>query len=296
MPFANWSHGVGLAMTKLYSICALGSINLDMIIQTQHLPRAGETVTQGRFHSLPGGKGGNTALAAQRLGADVTLCAAVGDDDYATLALAELKRAGVNMDTLVTIEGAATGLAFINVADDGENQIAVASGANAAFTPSHISPITTDAILTQFEIPIETIVAAVKTYQGFVALNASPVLPGLAKVIPYADLIIVNEGEHKAYAAELADYTGLLAVSLGAKGAKLMQAGRVVAQAAPPKVEVVDTTGAGDAFASALTLALIEGQAPEQALQFACIVGALTTTKIGTQTAAPTRAEVMVYL
>ncbi|RKQ71136.1 ribokinase [Litorimonas taeanensis] len=274
------------------TICVLGSVNLDLIIQTKVLPQAGETVTNGHFTALPGGKGGNVALAAKRLGGDVTLQAAIGDDDYAEQALVFLKQAKVDLSDLVKIEQAHTGLAFINVSDDGENQIAVASGANAAFTAERLNPISADAIFTQFEIPTDTILAALKPYKGFVAINASPVLPGLNRLTDYADLIIVNEGEYRAYEDALSGYEGLLAITLGGVGAKLLQNGNVIAQAAPPKIDVVDTTGAGDAFAAALTLALLEGQSHQKALEFACTVGALTTTKIGTQSAAPSRKEV----
>lgn len=273
-------------------ICALGSVNLDMIIQTKTLPRAGETVAQGKFQALPGGKGANVALAAQRLGASVELRAAIGDDDYADQALQFLKDGGVDLSRLVKIQDSHTGLAFINVADDGENQIAVASGANDKFEPRHLTPIAADGIITQFEIPIETILAAINGFDGFVAINASPVVEGLRSLLPHASLVIVNEGEYAAYKDVLHGYDGLLAITLGSKGARLLQGRRTLANAAPPKVNVVDTTGAGDSFAAALTVALMEGQAPEQALQFACTVGALTTTKLGTQAATPSRAEV----
>ncbi|MEP3891138.1 MAG: ribokinase [Hellea sp.] len=273
-------------------ICALGSVNLDMIIQTKTLPRAGETVAQGTFQALPGGKGANVALAAQRLGAEVELRAAVGHDDYADQALQFLKAGGVDLSGLVKIEGSHTGLAFINVADDGENQIAVASGANDEFKPTNLTPVTSDGLITQFEIPVETILAAIEDFDGFVAINASPVVEGLSPLLPHASLIIVNEGEYAAYENELEGYEGLLAITLGSKGASLMQNGKVLTRAEPPKVTVVDTTGAGDSFAAALTVALMEGQSPERALQFACTVGALTTMKLGTQAATPNRSAV----
>lgn len=273
-------------------ICALGSVNLDMIIQTKTLPRAGETVAQGKFQALPGGKGANVALAAQRLGAKVELRAAIGNDDYADQALQFLKQGGVDLSCLVKVQESHTGLAFINVADDGENQIAVASGANDAFKPSHLTPIIAEGIITQFEIPIETILAAIEEFDGFVSINASPVIEGLSSLLPHASLIIVNEGEYKAYKDVLEGYKGLLAITLGAKGATLLKDGNTLAQANPPKVNVVDTTGAGDSFAAALTVALMEGQTPMLALQFACTVGALTTTKLGTQAATPSREEV----
>ena len=280
------------AKTPPLKICALGSVNLDMIIRTQTLPRAGETIGQGAFQSLPGGKGANVALAAQRLGSQVEFRAAIGADDYAQQALRVLKQGGVDLSGLVTLESSHTGLAFINVADDGENQIAVASGANAAFTAEHLTPIIADGLITQFEIPLETIKAAIEGFDGFVAINASPVIEGLETLLPHASLIIVNEGEYEAYEQSLKGFEGWLAITLGARGARLLSAGQLIATARPPKVEVVDTTGAGDSFAAALSLALMEGQSPKKALQFACTAGALTTTKLGTQTATPRRADV----
>lgn len=273
-------------------LCVLGSVNLDLIIQTERLPKAGETVSQGTYTALPGGKGANVALAAKRLGAEVELRAAVGNDYYATQALTYLKEAGVNLDALIRLEGSHTGLAFINVAANGENQIAVASGANAAFTPDRLAPVTSHGIVTQFEIPIDTIEAALRGYKGFVSINASPVVEGLERLTGRANLIIVNEGEYDAYKHVLENYEGLLAVTLGSEGAKILKGGDTIAEARPPKVEVIDTTGAGDAFAAALTVTLMTGLKPEPALKFACAVGALTTTKLGTQSAVPFREDV----
>ena len=272
-----------------FGLSVLGSINLDLIVQTKVLPKAGETVTGGRYSSLPGGKGANVAVAAKRLGAETEIIAVVGADDYAAQALVNLEAEGVYLDAVKRVD-AHTGLAFITVSEDGENQIAVASGANAAFTPKHLPKLCSDVLITQFEIPVAVIEAALDGYAGFVAVNASPVIDGANAILSRADLIIVNEGEAQAY--DLSEHAGLVAVTLGAKGAELRRGGKVIAKAQPPKVNVVDTTGAGDAFAAALTVALAEGQSETEALEFACAVGALTTTRLGTQTASPTRAEV----
>jgi len=283
-------------MVATPKLCVLGSVNLDLIIQTERLPKAGETVTQGTYTALPGGKGANVALAARRLGAEVELRAAVGDDDYAKQALSYLQAAGVDLSNLVTLEDNHTGLAFINVSADGENQIAVASGANVVFTADKLMPITAHGIVTQFEIPIGTIEAAIKGFNGYVSINASPVIPGLNRLTGRANLIIVNEGEYEAYKDVLKSYQGLLAITLGGEGAKVLKKGEVIAKSQPSKVDVVDTTGAGDAFAAALTVQLMQGLKPQIALDFACAAGALTTTKLGTQSAAPFREDVEVLL
>ena len=272
-----------------FGLTVLGSINLDLIVRVKALPKAGETVTGGDYTALPGGKGANVAVVAKRLGAETEIMAAVGNDAYAAQALENLKREGVYLDAVRRVE-AHTGLAFITVSEDGENQIAVASGANAAYAPSDVPKLCSDVLITQFEIPAAVIEVALEGYTGFVAVNASPVRGGVEAILQRADLIIVNEGEAAHY--DLAAHEGLVAVTLGAKGAELRKNGDLIAKAVPPQVDVMDTTGAGDAFAAALTVALAEKQTPQEALDFACAVGALTTTKLGTQTASPTRAEV----
>lgn len=272
-----------------YGLTVLGSVNLDLIVQVAALPKAGETVTGGAYTALPGGKGANVAVAAKRLGAETEIMAAVGDDDYAAQALVNLEKEGVYLDAVRRLE-AHTGLAFITVSEDGENQIAVASGANAAYAPKDVPKLCSDVLITQFEIPTAVIDSALEGYEGFVAVNASPVRDGVEAILNRADLIIVNEGEAAQY--DLKHHAGLVAVTLGSKGAELRRDGKVIATAKSPKVDVVDTTGAGDAFAAALTVALAEKQSEADALEFACAVGALTATKLGTQTASPTRAEV----
>lgn len=271
-------------------VCVLGSVNLDLVVQTTVLPKAGETIGGGSYKSMPGGKGANVALVLQRLGADTELRAAIGQDDYALEALANLKQAGVALDNL-TEKKIHTGLAFINVADDGENQIAVASGANGEFSPDDLMPINADAIISQFEIPGETILKAFQSFDGFKVLNASPVSADLSVFMPMTDLIIVNETEYAAYEPALSKFAAMLAVTHGANGAILYHANQEIARAEPPKVTAIDTTGAGDAFAAALTLALVEKQSPQQALEFACHVGALTTTRLGAQGASPSRSD-----
>jgi len=276
-----------------FGLTVLGSVNLDLIVQVKDLPKAGETVTGGTYTALPGGKGANVAVAAKRLGAETEIMAAVGDDDYAAQALVNLEREGVYLDAVRRVD-AHTGLAFISVSEDGENQIAVASGANAAYTPEDVPKLCSDVLITQFEIPTAVIEGALREYAGFVAVNASPVRSGVDTILKRADLIIVNEGEAAHY--DLSGHKGLIAVTLGARGARLLKNGKMIAEAVSPKIEVVDTTGAGDAFAAALTIALAENQEPRAALEFACAVGALTTAKLGTQTASPTRAEVDAFL
>lgn len=272
------------------SIAVLGSINLDFVIRTKSLPRAGETVSSGTFFTAPGGKGGNQALAARRLGADVAMIAKVGSDPFAREALANLIEAGVDITGVSAEPQAATGAAFINLDDAGENQIAVASGANALFAPGDTPVITADWMIAQLEIDPEVIFAAAGASNAKLCINAAPVKPLPRALLERADLLVVNEIEHAAYRADLEGLDCLIALTLGARGALLQQHGETIAQASAPTVNAVDTTGAGDAFVAALTVFLAEGLAVDQALKNACLCGALATTHYGAQAASPTRA------
>ena len=283
-------------MASSKKISVLGSVNLDLIITTDALPRAGETIGGGSYKALPGGKGANVALGVKRLGGYSELLAAIGVDDYAHQALELLKEEMVGLKHLVRKEGEHTGLAFINVSKDGENQIAVASGANAALRPDDLPLVQADAMISQFEVPLETIHAAFSAFEGLKALNASPVTKGAESVIALADLVIVNAGEYESYKNILENFEGIVAITLGADGAVLKRAGQEIANAKPPKIDVVDTTGAGDCFCAALTLALAEGQLPQEALDFACAAGALATTRLGAQISIPTRRQVEAVL
>ncbi|MEM6834154.1 MAG: ribokinase [Pseudomonadota bacterium] len=277
-------------------IAVLGSVNLDFVIRTARLPVAGETVSEGHFFTTPGGKGGNQALAARKLGADVTLYASVGDDPYADAALENLKAEGVDVSQRLIQTEAKTGAAFINVADDGENQIAVASGANALYTPDLAPKIDADWIIAQLEINPETILKAAEQSEAKLCINAAPVKPLPEALLARTDLLIVNEIEHSYYAEALAAHQGLVALTLGSKGAVLLENGTEIAKSPAPTVGVVDTTGAGDCFVAALTVFFAEGQTPSQALNAACICGALATTQLGAQAGTPRRADVLASL
>ncbi len=274
------------------AITVIGSVNLDFVATAARLPAPGETVTGATLARHPGGKGANQALAARRLGADVSLVARVGADGLADEALALLAAEGVDLEQCDTDAAAATGVALIAVAAGGENQIIVAPGANAAFTPDHLTAPAAGALICQLELPLETVAAAVAQASGFVCLNLAPAAPLAPAALARADLIVVNETEAAFYGPALHDLPGLIAVTWGARGAGLFQAGRQLAAAAPPPVEAVDATGAGDAFVGALVVALLEGQPHAAALAFACTAGALAATRPGAQPSLPTRAEV----
>lgn len=277
-------------------VTVVGSINLDLTATTARLPGPGETVTGASLARHPGGKGANQALAAARLGASVRLIGRVGRDAMADEALALLKDAGVDLSDCVADARAPTGVALIAVSADGENQIVVAPGANAAFGPEGLQGPIDGALICQLELPVETVARAVSLATGFVAVNLAPAMAVPDAVLARADLIVVNETEAAWYGEALHRARGLVAITYGAAGAKLFQGASLVAQAAPPKVKAVDTTGAGDCFVGALTVALVEEQAPAQALAFACAAGAFAATRPGAQPSMPSRAQVETLL
>lgn len=274
-------------------IHVVGSVNLDLVVSCETLPKAGETVLGGNFSQHPGGKGANQALAAKRLGGEVSLIACVGDDREAEQALALLARDGVDLGGCRRVPDKPTGVALIAVAADGDNQIVVASGANGELAIEDLPERITGALIGQLETPIAVLEAAAHRCEGWVAINLAPAHDVPDSLLERADLIIVNESEGDAYGLErLFAAGGLTALTLGAQGAVLFRDGLEIARAAPPPVEVVDATGAGDTFVAALTVALLEGQPADDALTFACCAAAASTQTAGAQTSLPWREAV----
>jgi len=274
------------------SITVIGSVNLDIVAKAARLPAPGETVTGAELYRYPGGKGANQALAARRLGADVTLIARTGDDAAADEALALLREGSVDLSQCVALPGIPTGTALIAVAPSGENQIVVAPGANRHLAPDDIEVPESDALICQLEVPVDTVAKAASEFGGFLSVNLAPAARIDVSVLQRADLIIVNETESAWYGETLQACNGLVATTRGAGPATLEQDGEVIAEARPPAVDSIDATGAGDTFTAALTVALVEGQRPQDALEFACAAGAAATTKLGAQPSLPMRQEV----
>ena len=262
-------------------LTVVGSINLDLVVRAERLPRPGETVTGASFSRVPGGKGANQAVAAARLGAEVALVGCVGSDELAEEALAGLREAGVEERWLV--KDAPTGIALITVDAAGETTIVVAPGANVELRPEDLALGDADAVLCQQEIPAETVARAAELAPRFF-LNAAPAREGA----PEAELTVVNRLELEA----LGERRGLVCLTLGAEGAMLLEDGEEVARAEPPEVEAVDGTAAGDAFTACLVVSLLEGRPRDEALRRACAAGALAASHFGAQTSLPTAAEV----
>jgi ribokinase len=266
--------------TSAPRITVVGSVNLDLVVRVERLPRPGETVTGAEFERVPGGKGANQAVACARLGADVTLVAAVGSDAWADEALVTLRDLGVALELSTAEEP--TGVALIQVDAAGETTIAVAPGANATLgrveLPAH------DAVLCQLEVPDEAVVSAWEGCTGLFCLNAAPA----RRVAIDPDLTVVNRFELET----LVRRDGLVALTRGAEGAVVLEDGEEIARAAPPAVEAVDGTAAGDAFTACLLVSLLEGRVEEEALTRACAAGALAASRFGAQPSLPTTAEV----
>jgi len=274
------------------TIAVVGSVNLDLAASVSRLPVAGETVTGATLNRFPGGKGANQALAARRLGAEVALHARVGADAAAGEALALLEAGGVDLSCCSADPQESTGIALIAVAPTGENQIVVAPGANCSLLPDTVSLPVADALIGQLEVPVDTLVAVTSQFGGFVCLNLAPAREVPNALIERADLLVVNETEAGFYGNAIHAGRGLVAITRGRSGAALYRGGERLASATPPEVASIDATGAGDTFTAALTLALVERQPLQEALEFACVAGALATTRQGAQPSLPTRNEV----
>ena len=284
------------ASRRAPSIVVVGSVNLDLVASVSHLPVPGETVSGADLKRFPGGKGANQALAARRLGADVHLVARVGRDAEADAALAMLRAEGVDLTHCIVDETLPTGMAMIAVAAEGENLIVVAPGANRALRPETLVLPEVDALMCQLEVPSDTLSLACARFAGFFCVNLAPAMKVPEVIFERADLVVVNETEEAFYGDALRRCRGMTAVTRGSAEASLTKNGQAIAGARPPRVQAVDTTGAGDTFAAALTVALLEMASPQDALEFACAAGALATTKAGAQPSMPYRAEVDAFV
>jgi ribokinase len=292
-------------------IVVFGSINLDFVTRVARFPAPGETIAGESFRSHPGGKGANQALAAARAGATVRLCGAVGDDAFANAALALLGPGGVEVSGVIRMK-TATGSATILVDAIGENCIAVVAGANALADPASVTDASIDAgalLLLQQEVPEAAnvmLLARARRLGAKTLLNAAPARALAPETLRLLDFLVVNEGEAAALAkglgfpgeperfaeAAVEKHEALtVVVTLGGRGALATSLGGTWRAAAPP-VEVIDTTGAGDAFVGALAAWLDRGEALPSALRAGVTAGALACTRRGAQDALPAKSAI----
>lgn len=295
-------------------IVVAGSSNTDLVIKTERIPEPGETVLGGRFMMAPGGKGANQAVAAQRLGADVTFVACVGDDLFGKDAVEGYRKEGMNISHVSVKEGVPSGVASIFVDAAAENVIVVAPGANSELGKEEIDAAgaeisQADFVLMQLETPMETVeYAAAKAVEAGtkVVLNPAPaaklsdslleklwlITPNRTEAQLLTGLPVTNEAEAGA-AAEALAAKGVknVVITLGSKGAYILSEGFRGTVPANP-VKAVDTTAAGDTFNGALCVALSEGRTLREACVFAAKASAIAVTRMGAQPSIPYRREI----
>ena len=278
-------------------VYVIGSINVDLVVRAESLPTPGETVTGGTFERHGGGKSANQAVAAARAGAAVRMIGAVGDDDLGEEAVAALEAEGIDVAGVQRLADAPTGVALIAVDAAGENQIAVASGANAELAGEAVAAALDGAsggvALLGLEVPDAAVLAGARAARAAgltVVINPAPARPLADELLAVAPILTPNGGEAAALSGEddpeaaalaLAERTGApVVVTVGSAGALLVEDGAL--QRIPaPKVEAIDTTGAGDAFNGALAAALAGGTAVADAVREAVAVAAESVRRPG---------------
>ncbi|MGB2078851.1 MAG: ribokinase [Vibrio sp.] len=301
-------------------LVVFGSVNADHVIQVPHFPKPGETLTGANYQQIPGGKGANQALAAARLGVDVSFIASVGDDDFGRSFLADFKREGIDVTQVLVQHNMPTGIAMIQVSDVGENSIALSAEANAELTASHITQAMTqhiaqaDYLLLQLETPISGIEHAIKlakANQTHVVLNPAPAQVLNDETLSLIDMITPNETEAQILtgiqvvdelsadkAAQTLHHKGIetVLITLGAKGvyySDQTDSARIIQGF---KVKACDTTAAGDTFNGALVAGLAQGMAMDDAIEFAHAAAAISVTRFGAQTSIPYHEDVEQFL
>jgi ribokinase len=310
----------------LPKILVVGSINLDLIVRAERLPRPGETVVGGTFSQAHGGKGANQAVAAARAGeSKVAMLGAVGGDSFGNQARSALSQEGLDVTYVRTIDDAATGVAIISVDQAGQNAITVASGANARVTPADVESLPpavwsqVKVVLVSLEIPIETAETALrlgKQHGTTTILNPAPVgnPQQVRPLLPLCDFVIPNETEaaaltgisldensslesawvDSALSQLLAAGTKVAILTLGKNGVawRTTEAPNKTHRLAPPPVTAVDATAAGDALCGCFAMSVAEATPLAEALRFAVAGAAISVTRLGAQPSLAKRAEI----
>ncbi|MGV8050599.1 MAG: ribokinase [Anaerolineaceae bacterium] len=299
-------------------ITVIGSLNLDLVVQVARIPDKGETLRCKQFHMIPGGKGGNQAVAAHHAGADVQLIGCVGKDSFGTILTQSISANGVDTSALQVITDQQTGTAIVLVDETGDNRIIINSAANQCVTPDLIDSLwyavrDSSFILLQHEIPLEGvkhIILRAHTENIPIVLNTAPFFPVPKEVLQKVNVLIANEIEAGGLcgfqvedtnaalrAAKILHEVGVktVIITLGALGAVLQDDNGALYQPGC-SVKVVDTTAAGDTFIGSFATAFAETNNNLYALQYASSAATLTVTKIGAQSSIPTKVEVISFM
>lgn len=288
----------------MVKIAVIGSSSMDLVVTSDKRPGAGETVLGSSFKTVPGGKGANQAVAAARLGADVTMIGCVGDDHYGAAILENFKQNNVSTANVEPVTETESGTAHIILAE-GDNSIVVVKGANDHVTPDFVKKSTelikrADMVLIQQEIPEETVEYVSDLCKEFgvrLLLNPAPARPLSQKVIDNANYITPNEHEASVLFNGLStedalkQYPNKVFITEGKEGARYHDGEKEVLVPSY-SVDAVDTTGAGDTFNAALAVALAEGKSISDSLRFANRAASLSVTRFGAQGGMPIRKEV----
>ena len=300
------------------TILVVGSINMDLVIKTPRVPAPGENVFGKDFQTIPGGKGANQAVGVARLGCRTLLAGRVGKDNFGDSLLASLRDVGVDTTHVERDAEVSTGIALIMIDQKGENSIVIATGANGRFSRESVGKLTeairsVDLVLLQLELPLDAVAEVVEIARKLgksVVLDAGPPCTEPRPSFFNVTILTPNEAEAEALSGqsindlasvrEVARYLlnkgpEAVVLKLGGEGAFLVTANREEFFPAY-KVDVVDTTAAGDAFSAALSVAIINGKTLEGAVRFANAAGALAVTKLGAQPSLPGRDELEEFL
>lgn len=295
-------------------ICVIGSANIDLTFRTPRFPQPGETLTGHALHQGMGGKGANQAVAAARLGADVTFVACVGSDSFGAEAIRQYQSEGIRTEFVRQDTSQPTGTAAIIVDDNAENCIIVVPGANAGLTAEDVRRASSaiqqaDAVVCQLETPHEVTLEAFRIARAagrLTILTPAPVMELPDELLSLCDLCVPNRTEievlvgravnnhddaHAAANSLMSRGVKTVVLTMGGSGAFIVNETETL-HIPIVKVDAVDTTGAGDAFTAALGVSLAEGMSLQEAARRASMVAAITVTRIGTQAAFPHRAEV----
>jgi ribokinase len=300
---------------NMLAVTIVGSLNMDMVVRVTHLPAFGETILGRDYHINPGGKGANQAVAAARLGGTVHMVGRVGQDSNGRILCSNLSAEGIDVEFVEVDAKSPSGVAMITLDEAGQNTIVVAPGANMTLTPENLSRpferiVSMDALILQLESPLECVLEAARlgrARHAKVVLNPAPARTLPDEIYKNIDVLVPNETETnlmtglpvntleqaETAARQLIDMgAGEVVLTLGKRGALVVEHGKNALHVPPHTVHVVDTTAAGDAFVAGLAIGLAEGLALPEATRLGNAAGAVAVTRLGAQPSMPTRADV----